>query len=114
MWQRLFYYPLEIVQLVIQDLIQPSFRAANIPILSVVHAGSQHEYTALPGSDYDLQFPINMTQANTKPNLHGVQGVTGWKIIEGGPGHLLTENGYLSNETVNSFYEGVKTELIKP
>ena len=93
--QRLFYYFLEIVQLVIQDLIQPSFRAANIPILNVVHAGSQHECIALPGSDYDLQFPINMTQVNPKPKLYGVRGVNGWKIIKGGPTHLLTETGDL-------------------
>ena len=102
------------MQLVIQDLIQPSFRAANIPILSVVHAGSQHEYTALPGSDYDLQFPINMTQANPRPKLYGVQGVTGWRIIEGGPRHLLTENGDLSNEKVNRNSAAVKTLLTKP
>ena len=102
------------MQLVIQDLIQPSFRAANIPTLSVVHAGSQHEYTALPGSDYERQFPINMTQVNPKPKLYGVRGVTGWKIIDGWPTHLLTETGDLSNEKVYSYSAKVKTQLIKP
>ena len=102
------------MQLVIQDLIQPSFRAANVPTLNVVHAGSQHEYTALPGSDYDLQFPINMTQVNPKPKLYGVREVTGWKIIEGGPTHLLTVTGDLSNEKVNSYSAKVKTQLTKP
>lgn len=103
-----------IVQHVIEKLILPALKKADIPILNVTHAGSQCEYSALPGSDFDLQFPINMTNVSPKPSAVNLEGVRGWQVIRGGPSHLLNGQGYLSNEVVRSvpFESGSESEKI--
>ena len=82
-------------------LILPTLKDENIGISSVIHAGSQYEYTALPGnSDFDLQFCINLAHCNPRPK--GVRCVwEGWISVEGGPPNLLDDTGDLASSKVS-------------
>ena len=68
----------------------------------MIHAGSQYEYTALPGnSDFDLQFCINL--AHCYPNPQGMRcDWEGWVFVEGGPSNLLDDKGDLASSKVGA------------
>ena len=68
----------------------------------MIHAGSQYEYTALPGnSDFDLQFCMNLAHRYPKP--HGMRcDWEGWISVEGGPSNLLDDKGDLASSKVGA------------
>ena len=92
----------ECVQHIIETLILPTLRSENIGISSVIHAGSQYEYSALPGnSDFDLQFCINLAHCHPKPEAIRCDW-EGWVRIEGGPSSLLDDDGNLASSKVGA------------
>ena len=91
---------------VLHEIIQPALRGIYNHIRFV---GSTYELSALPGSsDFDIQVYLKMPPGPGKRNIPKPTtgriskcGRAGWRKVLGGPGHLLTPDGFLSANKVN-------------